>query len=208
MKKVLIALAALALCSAAIASSGPLLTNAWATGLRFVSSQKGQGHGPTSSTTGFTSATTGINSSGWLYVTFKDNVGSAYAGETYQYAFTSAGAATWVCEVGGHGKGKNQDSAQQTTYFPNGSYTSGATGTASKRGVISGSAVIAPPDPPASTLCSGTWELGAVSYKLPSSSLVNTSLLYNADKVMTGTCTIGTACSDTFIGGVTAPTVQ
>lgn len=208
MKKMLIALAALALCSVALASNRPLLTNAWRTSLQFVSSNKGGGHGSSSPSTGFTSATTGINSNGWLYVTFKDNVGSISAGETFQYTFSSAGAATWVCEVGGKGKGKKQDAAEQTDYFPNGSYTSYATGTASKRGVVSGSAVIPPPDAPASTLCSGTWELGAVSYKLPSGSLVNTSLGGNADSVMTGTCTIGQQCSDTFIGGVSAPTVQ
>lgn len=208
-KKILIVLAALALCSAAIASSGPLFTNALRTGLQFVSSQKGGGHGSTSSATGFTSATTGINSNGWLYVTFKDNVGSSSAGDTFQYTFTSPGAATWVCETGGKGKGKNQASAQQTTYFPNGSYTAYATGTASKRGIVSSSAVIPPPNAPAATSCSGTWELGAVAYKLPSNSLVNiTAGDYNADSVMTGTCTIGTQCSDTFIGGVSAPAVQ
>lgn len=208
MKKMLIALAALALCSAALASSGPLITNAWRTGLQFVSTKKGHGS-PKNSTSGFTSATTGINSSGWLYVTFKDNVGASYSGEPIQYTFTSAGAATWVCEMGGKGKGKNQAVGQQTTYFTNGnSYTNGVTLTASKRGTVSGSVVIPPPDAPASTTCSGTWGLGAVSYLLPSNSLQNTTLAYSADSAMTGTCAIGKQCSDVLISGVVAPAVQ
>lgn len=205
MRKVLIALAVLAFCGVAIASSGPLFSNAWHAAAQFTPQSNG-GHsgGPGSPTSGFTSASTGINSSGFVYVTFRDSLGRSNAGQSVEYSFTAASAANWVCATKGGGKGKHQAVGGWTAEsYP--TYTTYQTLTVPHNGTVSGGAAIPPPAAPA-TACSGTWELGAVSYMLPSGSLTNVTTGYTADDVMSGTCTIGTSCSDVLIAGVPAPT--
>lgn len=205
MKKMLIVLATLAFCGVAIASVGPFFHSAGPMTAQFnAPSQKGHGGGPGSLSSGFTGATTGINASGFVYVTFKDEVGRTYAGDLEGYTFIASGAANWVCAMSGGGKGKNQVVSAPVTTTET-SYNSPETVTVPNNGTVSGGMAI-PPAPEPTTACSGTWELGAVSYILSQGSLTNTSLGYNADGVMTGTCTIGQQCSDTFIAGVPVPT--
>lgn len=196
MRKIWIALATLAFCGVAIASSKPLFSPA--------APQKGHGGGPGSPTSGFTGASTGINSSGFVYVTFKDVVGKNLAGTQQEYSFTASGAANWVCSMGGGGKGKHQATGAPVTTDES-SYITYQSFTVPNNGTVSGGAAIPPAAAP-STGCSGTWELGAVSYLLPPGSLTNTTGGYTADSVMTGTCVIGSQCSRVFISGVSAPT--
>jgi hypothetical protein len=206
-RKVLIALVVLAFCGVAIASSGPLFNHAWRAAAQFTPQTKGgHGGGPGSPSSGFTSASTGINSNGFVYVTFRDSLGKANAGQAMNYSFTAAGAANWVCATKGGGKGKHQAVGGWTTMsYP--SYTNNFSYTVPNNGTVSGGSALPPPAEP-STFCSGTWELGAVSYLLPSGSLTNVTNGDTADNVMSGTCTIGSPCSDVFVAGVPAPQIQ
>jgi hypothetical protein len=198
----LIALTTLAFCGVAVASSGPLFNYVGTRTAKFAPQKQGHG-GPGNVSTEFTGADTGINSSGFVYVTFKDKVGKSSAGLLEYYTFTASGAANWVCSMGGGGKGKHQAAGAPVTTNET-SYTTFPSFTVGNNGTVSGGTAIPPaPEPP--TACSGTWELGAVSYTLSPGSLTNTTGNYNADDVMTGSCTIGTKCSKVYISGVQAP---
>lgn len=200
MKKTSIILASLFLFALAVAVmvvGAPDSSTATSGSSTLSTKPSGNGKGPGGTTDpGFTTASTSINSSGYLVVEFKEL--GITPGETVGYTFQADRAATYACAASGGGK-KNKQALAAYDEVPASTVPESGTLTAKSNGTVTGGMVLSPPGPDTPNICPAgeTLELANVAYAWPS--LTDTTNGFSAD--LTGTCTNAAPCSSTFISG-------
>jgi hypothetical protein len=137
----------------------------------------------------FVSASTGINSNGFLVVTFKE--AGLPRGSSVMYNLSAYATATYVCVSQGHGK---KLSTPGTSVSQNVSST--ATMDAGKNGRIVGGLAAAPPEATGFSCRNGTsLQLANVTYTNVEMVDATTPL----DAPLTGTCAGSSGCTDVLI---------